>query len=219
MKFYIRSPNNIYISICIGIIEVFFMSEPVKFLYGLCFSYLVSLFLLFWKNENNLMQSPYYVCLCIPPTNLNAWISFIKPGTNILAPQPISAAYLKTPLSMCLCVYLSYCCQAKARQNVSFLSLLGNGSVNIFPQRRMHASIWRNCWTRVSVCFLCIPLSLLAYNSVKTFPRQRITFGSVVFYAVHVASRKVSDYYFPEFIVLYNGHSVSLPLNNTWSSW
>jgi hypothetical protein len=45
--------------------------------------------------------------------------------------------------------------------------------------------------------FLYIPLSLLRNNSVKTFPRQRRIVGGIVFHAVHVASRKVSDYYFP----------------------
>jgi hypothetical protein len=40
---------------------------------------------------------------------------------------------------------------------------------------------------------LCIPLSLLGNNSVKTFPRQRIIFGGAIFYAVHVVSKKACD--------------------------
>jgi hypothetical protein len=39
------------------------------------------------------------------------------------------------------------------------------------------------------VC-LCIPLSLLGKNSVKTFPRQRRIVGGVVFYAVHDISKE-----------------------------
>jgi hypothetical protein len=45
-----------------------------------------------------------------------------------------------------------------------------------------------NLW----VC-LCIPLSLVGNNSVKTFPRQRRIAGSFVFCAVHVGSKKTND--------------------------
>jgi hypothetical protein len=50
-----------------------------------------------------------------------------------------------------------------------------------------------------SICLwvsLCIPLSLLGNNSVKTFPWPRRIAGGVVFYADCVASKDL-----PEFIV------------------
>jgi hypothetical protein len=37
---------------------------------------------------------------------------------------------------------------------------------------------------------LCIPLSLLGNNSVKTFPQQRRIFGGVVFYTVRVVTKE-----------------------------
>jgi hypothetical protein len=40
------------------------------------------------------------------------------------------------------------------------------------------------------VC-LCIPLSLLGNNSVKTFPRQRRIVRGVVFYTIHVVSKEL----------------------------
>jgi hypothetical protein len=43
----------------------------------------------------------------------------------------------------------------------------------------------KNLW----VC-LCISLSLLGNNSVKSFPRQRKIVGGVVFYVVHIASKE-----------------------------
>jgi Zn-finger protein len=58
----------------------------------------------------------------------------------------------------------------------------------------------KNCWRRrflygpccvkeVSVG-LCIPLSLLGNGSVNTFPREQRIVGGVVFYMVHVVSKK-----------------------------
>jgi hypothetical protein len=53
----------------------------------------------------------------------------MKPGMYIMAPEPISTAYLIDPSlqSVCLHVYL--------------LSLQGNGSVNTFLPRRIHTTI------------------------------------------------------------------------------
>jgi hypothetical protein len=51
--------------------------------------------------------------------------------------------------------------------------------------------------------FLYVPLSLLGNNPVKKFPRQRIIVGSVFFYAFRTVSRKVGDYFFPEFFATY----------------
>jgi hypothetical protein len=48
----------------------------------------------------------------------------------------LSPAQRRTSLpSMCVYVYPSYHCQATGRLRVSFLSVLGNGSVNTFPRQ------------------------------------------------------------------------------------
>jgi hypothetical protein len=74
---------------------------------------------------------------------------------------------------------------------VSFLSLLGNGSVTTFPQQRIQATIEELLDTCVCGSVCANPLSLLGNNSVKKFPRQRRIVGGVVFYAV-VDARTVS---------------------------
>jgi hypothetical protein len=87
---------------------------------------------------------------------------------------------IKESLWVCLCIPLL---------------LLGNGSVNTFPQQRgivggvvfysvrvvSNESLW--------VC-LCFPLLLLGNGSVNTFPQQRGIVGGVVFYAVLVVSKE-----------------------------
>jgi hypothetical protein len=97
---------------------------------------------------------------------------------------------------------------------VSLLSLLGKGSVKYIPlivaRQRLGEHVPAATNTRNNrrivgrvifyavrvlskkslwVC-LCIPLSLLANNSVTTFPRQRRTVGDIVFYAVRVVSKE-----------------------------
>jgi hypothetical protein len=83
------------------------------------------------------------------------------------------------------------------------LSLLGKGSVECIPpfiarqrpsnqvpaakntlkSRRIARRVF--LW----IC-LCIPLSLLGSNSVKTFPRQRKIAGGVIFYSINVVLRE-----------------------------
>jgi hypothetical protein len=95
----------------------------------------------------------------------------MKLGLYIMAPEPISVAYFINPShqSMCLCV-----------------SLLGKGSVKFIPpfiaRQRLSEHVpaaTNTCNNRrivgcvcLWVC-VCIPLSLLGNNLVKTFPRQR----------------------------------------------
>jgi hypothetical protein len=86
---------------------------------------------------------------------------------------------------------------------VSLLSLLGKGSVKCIPlfiaRQRLGKHVPASTNTRNNriivgcVCLwvcLCIPLSLLGNNSVKTFPRQRRVVEGVVFYAVRVVSKE-----------------------------
>jgi hypothetical protein len=59
---------------------------------------------------------------------LDSWISFMKVCTCSMATESISAVHLSKFLQ-CLGVY------------VSFLSVLGNGSVNTLPGQRMHVTL------------------------------------------------------------------------------
>jgi hypothetical protein len=123
----------------------------------------------------------------------------------IMALEPISTAYLKNPSHQSVFV------------RISFESLQGNASVKFIPpfgtRQRLGKEIpvatnsHNNRRTVQSVIFyavrvlskeslwvcLCIPLSLLGNNSVKTIPRPRRTVGAVVFYAVCVVSKKAVD--------------------------
>jgi hypothetical protein len=56
----------------------------------------------------------------------------MKLGMYIIATEPISTAYFINP---------SYRCKATTQLVVSFLSVLGNGSVNTFPRQQKHATV------------------------------------------------------------------------------
>jgi hypothetical protein len=64
---------------------------------------------LFWKNKIGLWDHvAVCVCLCIP-SPINFWMPepiFMKLGTYISAPQPISTAYLKNPSHQSVCLYV-----------------------------------------------------------------------------------------------------------------
>jgi hypothetical protein len=82
------------------------------------------------------------VYLLIPPINFRIPEPiFMKLVMYIMTSEPILTAYLINPSrqSVCLYVYLSYRCYAKARYSAALISLLGNGLVNTFPWRRIHA--------------------------------------------------------------------------------
>jgi hypothetical protein len=81
---------------------------------------IASLLFLFWKNKVGLWHHvAVRARVCITP--INSWTPepiFIKLGTYITAPEPISKAWLKNPSHQSLCLY------------VYPLSLLRNGSVS-----------------------------------------------------------------------------------------
>jgi hypothetical protein len=142
-------------------------------------------------------------CLCISPA-VNFWMAeqiFMKLGMYIMATEPISTAYFinasRQSVSVC----------------ISLLSLQGNGSFKSSPpfgaRQRLgkqvpSATNIRNNRIVGPVLFyavrvlskesvwvsLCLPLSLLGKNSVKTFPPERRIIGAVVFYAVLVVSKE-----------------------------
>jgi hypothetical protein len=133
------------------------------------------------------MGSPF--CIFMNPP-INFWMLepiLMKFGLYIMASKPISTAYFRSPSHQSVCV--------------SLLSLLGKGSVkcispfiasnfsiNTFPRQQIHATI-EDLDACMNGC-LCIPLSLLRNNSVKTFLRQRRSVGGVVFYAACVVSKE-----------------------------
>jgi hypothetical protein len=97
---------------------------------------------------------------------------------------------------------------------VSFLSMLGKGTVkciplfiarqrlgNTFLRQRIHGTVEEllNAYVFMG---LYIPLFLLGNSSVKTFPRQRKIAGGVVFYATHVVSKASMRLFLTELLVL-----------------
>jgi hypothetical protein len=89
------------------------------------------------------MRSSSYVSVYPPYQLLNAWPIYMKLGVYIMATEPISTAYVinSSHQSVSLYMHPSYRCKAMGRLSASVLSLLGNGSVNTFPQQRIHATI------------------------------------------------------------------------------
>jgi hypothetical protein len=146
------------------------------------------------KNKNKHTRSPCCLSLCLylclPPNNiLVPEPIYMKFDIYVMLLEPISTAYFINPShqSVCLCVYPR-------------LSPLGNGSVNAFPWRSVHAAI-KELFGRVvffavrlvskgRVCVsLRIPLSLQGSVSIKTFPLQRRIVWGFVVCAVHVVSK------------------------------
>jgi hypothetical protein len=114
---------------------------------------------------------------------------FMKLGMYVMTPEPNSTAYFINPSHQSVSV------------SVSFLSLLGKGSVKCIPtfiaRQRLGKDVPAATDTRNNkriigrVCLdLCIPLLLLGNNSVKTFPRHGKSVGRGVFYAVCVVSKE-----------------------------
>jgi hypothetical protein len=133
---------------------------------------------LYWKTECRLMRSPCCLCVC-KSLPINFWIPeriFIKLHMYIMAPETISKAYFINAWRQS--VYPSYHCYVKHG-----LDKHVPAAMNTRNHRRI---VGRVClW----IC-LCIPLSLLGNNLVKTFPRQLRIVGDVVLYAVRVVSEE-----------------------------
>jgi hypothetical protein len=97
-----------------------------------------------------------FVCMSVYPP-VNFWMPvpiFTKLGTYILAPEPISTAYIP-PVS--LCVYMRIP-----------LSLLGNSSVKTLLRQQIHRQQYKN-WTRCFLCFRCCIKGKLAISSYQNF--------------------------------------------------
>jgi hypothetical protein len=95
--------------------------------------------------------------------------------------------------SVCMSVcasFLSFLCTGSVKCTSSFVATQRLGkhvpaAMNIRNNRRVAGRVC--LW----LC-LCIPLSLLCNNSVKTFSRRKITVGGAVFYAARVVSKESS---------------------------
>jgi hypothetical protein len=122
------------------------------------------------------------VCPSIPPpkSNLNACTNLYK--TWLCISWHLSPSHQ----SVCLYVYP--------------LSLLGNGSVNTYPQQRIHTTtegflvrhfLFGPCFVKGESVGLSVhpPLSSLGNKSLQTFRLQRRIVGSV-FYAVRAVSKE-----------------------------
>jgi hypothetical protein len=124
------------------------------------------------------------VCLCNPP--INFWTLkpiFIKPGIYICIYND-TWAINPSQKSVCLYVYVArqmLCkkCHCSNEYTCNNKRIVGR---DVFYAARVISK--ENLW----VC-LCIPLSLLGNNSVKTFPWQQRIVGCIAFSAVRVVSK------------------------------
>jgi hypothetical protein len=88
-------------------------------------------------------------CLYFPRSVINCFISFCV----IMPPEhmPVASWYFINPSNQSMCLYVS---------------LLGKGLVNTFPQQRIHETK-KNCWTHRLTCGPCcikeVPVGLSAY--------------------------------------------------------
>jgi hypothetical protein len=123
----------------------------------------------------------------------------MKLDTYIMPTDPISTVYFINSSHQSVCLYMS---------------LQGNGSVKFIPPFNVRQRLGKHVpratnshngkrivgrltfytvrvLTKESLWVsLCILLSLLGTDSVKTFPRQQRIFGGVVFYALLVVSKE-----------------------------
>jgi hypothetical protein len=114
------------------------------------------------------------VCVCESPL-----LTFKRPNQSIWnfvcihAPEHISVAYLINPFhqSVCMCM-----------RSIVARRWLGKHVPAATNTRNSMRIVGRLC--------LCILLSLLGINSVKTFPRQRRIIRGVVFFEVRVVSKE-----------------------------
>jgi hypothetical protein len=118
--------NNVYIYRLVPYIIYIF---SLNYGWRDCTNWLLAYFPHFEKNKRGLwdhLAACVSLSVCawrLPPINFRKPKRiFMKLGMYIMAPEPISVAYLINPShqSVCLCVYCS-------------ISLLSNGSVNTFP--------------------------------------------------------------------------------------
>jgi hypothetical protein len=176
--------------------------RPTIFYHLLAEECIWSLFPIFRKNKSRLMRSPRCLCVCVSP--INFWMPepiFMKLGMNGMASEPVSLRVsipLSLPSNSSVDTFPRQWIHATIEElfdasfSMRFVSYQGKvcGSWAPWdsePRITLLARANTNllAWTRV-----CISLSFLGNSSVKTFPRQRRIFGSVVFYAVSVASKE-----------------------------
>jgi hypothetical protein len=137
---------------------------------------------------------------------------FMKLSTYVMAPAPMSAAYAinSSHQCICLCVYRSHYDKAMAQLSVSFLSVLGRGSVNTFLWKRVSETVEDFFDASFSVRFMFYqrtvcgsPYRFWVSSSVKTFHgNEELLEASFSGWSVPY-QRKVGNSFFPKFLVFY----------------
>jgi hypothetical protein len=116
----------------------------------------------------------------------------------IMAPESISRAYFTNPsISLCVCKCIPPIV-ARQRLGEVYPSFHARQLLGKHVPAATNTSNNRRTVGHVS---LCIPLSLLGNNAVKTLPRQRRIVGGVIFYAVRVVPKEVGDQFFQELLI------------------
>jgi hypothetical protein len=159
-----------------GWTELTFVETSIVYHQQNCLECIFSWFSLFWENKNSLMMSSF--CASLNPHPPHQFLMpqpvFMKRDTYI-TPEPISTAYFFSPTqqTVCLYVYPSYLCEAKALQCIPFFTVrqrLGKQISTTMNTRNNWRIVGRLClW----IC-LGIPLALLGNGSIIILPRKRI---------------------------------------------
>jgi hypothetical protein len=124
---------------------------------------------------------------------------FMELGMYITAPEPISTAHFINPSRLYVCLYVYP--PIVARQRLSrHVPMAGNTYNNRTVGRDVFCAVSVSPKESLWVC-LCIPLSLLCRNSVKTFPRGNEELEASVTVRSKSYERKLGDQFSPEFLV------------------
>jgi hypothetical protein len=142
--------------------------------------------------------------------HLNGVLHKSPPSVCVFNPVPSCFLYKAKDLSAS-----AYRCWATARQSLSLLSLLGNGSINTFHRNEYTQQQKNYC---MCICVgLSIPLLFLGNNSVRKFSRQQRILGGVVFYGVRVVSKAVCVSVYPIIVAKQRiGKHVPVTRRNRW---
>jgi hypothetical protein len=137
-------------------------------------------------------------CLCICEST-SALLTFecliqilLNFVTYIVTHEPVSRAHFINPSHQTVCPSCLFLPPLPDKGSVkcSPVSLWRNASINTFTAAMNKINNKRTIRRVFPWVCLCMPLSLLSNNLVKTFPRQRTVVGGVVFYAFSVVSKE-----------------------------
>jgi hypothetical protein len=92
-------------------------------------------------SKSRLMRSLACLCVCVSPLSTVECLNQYLWNLVCISWKLSSSQQRTVCLSVCLYVYPSYLCKATAQLNASLISVLGNGSVNMFPRQRIHVTV------------------------------------------------------------------------------